>query len=34
VATQKLDQLRRDLLDRLGNDTQRRRLPIATLSLS
>jgi hypothetical protein len=26
VATQKLDQLRRDLLDRLGNDAQRRRL--------
>ena len=26
VATQKLDDLRRDLLDRLGNDTQRQRL--------
>jgi hypothetical protein len=26
VATQKLDELRRDLLDRLGNDTQRQRL--------
>ena len=26
VTTQKLDELRRDLLDRLGNDTQRQRL--------
>ena len=26
MATQKLDDLRRDLLDRLGNDTQRQRL--------
>jgi len=26
MATQKLDELRRDLLDRLGNDTQRQRL--------